>query len=146
MRDEKCALRHLGHELPLVRTPSTTHSGCSLRVRTPSTTLSKYSCGVMTQGQSWLRQGTLDVLVILFGIGTCTLDVLVIVFGHSLAFSIDSLTITSSIDYYWLVVHGSWLMAQGSGLMAHGQGGPPRPQGWGRRGPRPRGRAGPPWP
>ncbi len=41
---------------------------------------SVYGCGV-TQGQPWLSQGTLDVLVILFGIRTCILDVLVILFG-----------------------------------------------------------------
>ena len=40
-------------------------------VRTP------YSCGV-TQDQPWLSQGTLDILVILFGIRTCTMGVLVI--------------------------------------------------------------------
>ena len=36
-----------------------------------------YSCGV-TQGQPWLSQSTLDVVVILSGIRKCTLDVLVI--------------------------------------------------------------------
>ena len=39
-----------------------------------------YSCGV-TQGQTWLSQGTLDVLVILFGIRRCALDALVMLFG-----------------------------------------------------------------
>ena len=39
-----------------------------------------YGCNV-TQGQLWLSQGTLDVLVVLFGIRTCTLDVLGILFG-----------------------------------------------------------------
>ena len=36
-----------------------------------------YGCNV-TQGQLWLSQGALDVMVILLGIRTCTLDVLVI--------------------------------------------------------------------
>ena len=45
-----------------------------------SMSLSVYSCGV-TQGQPWLSQCTLDVLVISLNIGTCTMDVLVVSFG-----------------------------------------------------------------
>ena len=51
---------------------------CALR--TPTLPYFVYSCSV-TQGQPWLNQCTLDVLVILFNIRSCTLDVLVIPFG-----------------------------------------------------------------
>ena len=33
------------------------------------------------QGQAWLSQGTLEVLVILFGMGTCFVNVLEVLFG-----------------------------------------------------------------
>ena len=36
---------------------------------------------VAPHGQRWLNQGTLDVLVVLFGTRTCTLGVRVILFG-----------------------------------------------------------------
>ena len=46
----------------------------------PPTMNSAYSCNV-TQGQPWLNQGALDLLVILSGIRACTLDILGLLFG-----------------------------------------------------------------
>ena len=42
----------------------------------------EFSAGTVAACQAWLSQGTLDVLVISFGIKPCTLDVLVRLVGH----------------------------------------------------------------
>ena len=54
----------------------------------------------VAQGQPCLSQGTLDVLVILFDIRTCTLDALVILFAPILLYSVDEASFSGhpSID------------------------------------------------
>ena len=86
-----------------------------------------HSCSV-AQCQPWFSQGSLDVLVILFGKNICTLDALVRVFG--IIWRMNEFIINQLCSRL-LMVHSSWLMAQGLGWnsrlfsVAHFRSGPP---------------------